>query len=89
MPEFDVIYKFSVIGVRTVDGDTPEAAALQHEKDIVEGIEIELGDGAMLESLESGVYDHNDEAFDEDVAEIQRRIDMGTSSTMFSPPRRR
>jgi len=89
MPEFDIVYQFTVTGVRTVEGDTPEAAVTEHAQDITDGISDELGPGAMLDNLSSAVYEHDEDMLENDIASIQQRIADGHETLTHSYPKSR
>jgi len=84
MPKFDVIYRYTVIGVRTVEADTPEIANTQHLNTIANVVLDTHGLNSIIIKYEASCYDHDDANFETLVAQIQSRIADDIETLTFS-----
>lgn len=80
MKKFDIAYKFTVVGIKTVEDFSANEAINEFQQDLVDTIQIDLGDGAMLLDLQGGVHTHNPTQVEFEIADILERKACG----MFS-----
>lgn len=80
MKKFDIAYKFTVVGVKTIEDFSSREAFDTFRQDLVDEIQIDLGDSSMLQSLKSYVHLHNSTELELETTEIMNIKAKGMSS---------
>ena len=75
--KFDVVYAFTAIGVHTVEANTKNEAGHVFKKLLVDKLELELKDSAMLHNLQTKAHDHSPESLKIERADLLERKKNG------------
>ena len=79
MKKFDIAYKFTVVGIQTIEDFSNHDAADTFKQDLIDAIQAELGDGSILLELSQAVHQHNASQVEREVADLMERKARGLS----------
>lgn len=80
MKKFDITYKFTVVGVKTVEDFSAREAMDTFQQDLVDEIQIALGDGAVLLEVKGAMHKHDAKQVSFETADIMKRKALGMVS---------
>lgn len=73
MKKFDIAYKFTVVGIKTVEDFSKHEAADTFRQDLADAIQTELGDGSILFKMSQVVHKHDALLVENDVKDLMSR----------------
>lgn len=77
MKRFDIAYEFTVVGIKTIEDFSGREVADSFKQDLIDAIQINLGDGSMLFELSQSVYPHSPAQVEFETADIMKRKAYG------------
>ena len=87
MKKFDVAFKFTVTGIKSIKAFDKADAGETFKQDLIDEIELELGEGAILDSLSAAIHEHSPESLKIEFADMAARKALGmiTASAGVQP----